>query len=69
MLTRLAPKQDSASFSIWPGMRICDSSGFSALIAAARKHAHTARAEIALAAVPAHTRPANQSTTFACSAE
>ncbi|MEU1124611.1 STAS domain-containing protein [Streptomyces sp. NPDC005899] len=36
------------------GMAFCDSSGISALIAA-RNHAHAARADIALAAVPEHT--------------
>ncbi|MFF9765233.1 STAS domain-containing protein [Streptomyces sp. NPDC053086] len=36
------------------GMEFCDSSGISALIAA-RNHAHAAEADIALAAVPAHT--------------
>ncbi|MEU6770480.1 STAS domain-containing protein [Streptomyces sp. NPDC046759] len=36
------------------GMEFCDSSGITALIAA-RTHAHAAQAEIALAAVPAHT--------------
>ncbi|MEE1929335.1 STAS domain-containing protein [Streptomyces sp. TRM 70351] len=36
------------------GMECCDSSGISALIAA-RNHARTARADIALAAVPART--------------
>lgn len=36
------------------GMTFCDSSGITALIAA-RNHAHSARADIALAAVPAHT--------------
>ncbi|MGW2787473.1 STAS domain-containing protein [Streptomyces populi] len=36
------------------GMEFCDSSGLSALIAA-HNHAHAARADIALAAVPAHT--------------
>ncbi|WP_030812085.1 STAS domain-containing protein [Streptomyces sp. NRRL F-2799] len=36
------------------GMEFCDSSGLSALIAAYH-HAHAARADIALAAVPAHT--------------
>ncbi|MFG2138638.1 STAS domain-containing protein [Streptomyces sp. NPDC048650] len=35
------------------GMQFCDSSGIAALIAA-RKHAHTAHAEVALAAVPTH---------------
>ncbi|MEU2564889.1 STAS domain-containing protein [Streptomyces longispororuber] len=35
------------------GVTFCDSSGISALIAA-RHHAHTARADIALAAVPAN---------------
>ncbi|WP_329448246.1 STAS domain-containing protein (plasmid) [Streptomyces sp. NBC_01426] len=35
-------------------MEFCDSSGISALIAA-RNHAHSAGADIALAAVPAHT--------------
>ncbi|MFD9357542.1 STAS domain-containing protein [Streptomyces sp. NPDC060031] len=35
-------------------MEFCDSSGISALIAA-RNHAQTARTDIALAAVPAHT--------------
>lgn len=37
------------------GMEFCDSSGITALIAA-RNHAQTARADIALAAVPANTR-------------
>ncbi len=37
------------------GMEFCDSSGITALIAA-RNHAHAARADIALAAVPANTR-------------
>ncbi|ROP55959.1 STAS domain-containing protein [Streptomyces sp. PanSC9] len=36
------------------GMDFCDSSGISALIAA-RNHAHAEQADIALAAVPAHT--------------
>ncbi|GAA4983282.1 STAS domain-containing protein [Kitasatospora paranensis] len=36
------------------GMGFCDSSGLTALLAA-RHHAHAAQAEIALAAVPAHT--------------
>ncbi|MFJ5534753.1 STAS domain-containing protein [Streptomyces sp. NPDC093261] len=36
------------------GMEFCDSSGITALIAA-HNHAHAARADIALAAVPAHT--------------
>ncbi|MFE7647461.1 STAS domain-containing protein [Streptomyces phaeoluteigriseus] len=36
------------------GMEFCDSSGISALIAA-RNRAHTAQADIALAAVPART--------------
>ncbi|MFF7965329.1 STAS domain-containing protein [Streptomyces sp. NPDC007903] len=36
------------------GMEFCDSSGLSALIAAYH-HAHAAQADIALAAVPAHT--------------
>lgn len=36
------------------GMRFCDSSGITALIAA-RNHAQAAQADIALAAVPAHT--------------
>ncbi|MEU7649724.1 STAS domain-containing protein [Streptomyces huasconensis] len=36
------------------GMDFCDSSGITALIAA-RHHAHAARADIALAAVPANT--------------
>ncbi|MFJ1732670.1 STAS domain-containing protein [Streptomyces sp. NPDC088254] len=36
------------------GMEFCDSSGISALIAA-RNHAEAARADIALAAVPANT--------------
>lgn len=36
------------------GMEFCDSSGITALIAA-RNHAHAARADIALAAVPART--------------
>jgi anti-sigma B factor antagonist len=36
------------------GMEFCDSSGITALIAA-RSHAHAARADIALAAVPANT--------------
>ncbi|MEU9801443.1 STAS domain-containing protein [Streptomyces sp. NPDC051000] len=36
------------------GMEFCDSSGISALLAA-RNHALAARADIALAAVPAHT--------------
>ncbi|MFD9489328.1 STAS domain-containing protein [Streptomyces sp. NPDC059991] len=36
------------------GMEFCDSSGVTALIAA-RNLAHAARADIALAAVPAHT--------------
>ncbi|MFD9007086.1 STAS domain-containing protein [Streptomyces sp. NPDC059582] len=36
------------------GMTFCDSSGITALIAA-RNHAHAAQADIALAAVPAHT--------------
>ncbi|GAA3616457.1 STAS domain-containing protein [Streptomyces chitinivorans] len=36
------------------GMDFCDSSGITALIAA-RNHAHAARADIALAAVPANT--------------
>ncbi|MCQ9129754.1 STAS domain-containing protein [Streptomyces hilarionis] len=36
------------------GMDFCDSSGISALIAA-RNLAHAARADVALAAVPAHT--------------
>ncbi|MER6789462.1 STAS domain-containing protein [Streptomyces sp. NPDC000658] len=36
------------------GMEFCDSSGISALIAA-RNLAHAAQAEVALAAVPAHT--------------
>ncbi|MEV6839746.1 STAS domain-containing protein [Streptomyces sp. NPDC051133] len=36
------------------GMEFCDSSGITALIAA-RNHAHAAQADIALAAVPAHT--------------
>ncbi len=36
------------------GMEFCDSSGLSALIAA-HNHAHAAQADIALAAVPAHT--------------
>ena len=35
------------------GMQFCDSSGIAALIAA-REHANTAQAEIALAAVPGH---------------
>ncbi|MBL1082373.1 STAS domain-containing protein [Streptomyces actinomycinicus] len=36
------------------GMEFCDSSGITALLAA-RSHAHAAGADIALAAVPAHT--------------
>ncbi|MGW4568428.1 STAS domain-containing protein [Streptomyces sp. NPDC004561] len=36
------------------GMNFCDSSGLTALIAA-RNHAHAAQADLALAAVPAHT--------------
>ncbi|HZF89048.1 STAS domain-containing protein [Streptomyces sp.] len=36
------------------GMRFCDSSGISALIAV-RNHAHAAQADFALAAVPDHT--------------
>ncbi|MFD3731728.1 STAS domain-containing protein [Streptomyces sp. NPDC058632] len=36
------------------GMEFCDSSGITALIVA-RNHAHAAHADIALAAVPAHT--------------
>ncbi|MEU8653655.1 STAS domain-containing protein [Streptomyces sp. NPDC048737] len=36
------------------GMEFCDSSGITALIAA-RNHAHAAQADVALAAVPAHT--------------
>ncbi|MFF2200036.1 STAS domain-containing protein [Streptomyces sp. NPDC058145] len=36
------------------GMDFCDSSGITALIAA-RNHAHAARADMALAAVPSHT--------------
>ncbi|MCS0637536.1 STAS domain-containing protein [Streptomyces sp. LP05-1] len=36
------------------GMEFCDSTGITALLAA-RNHAHAARADIALAAVPAHT--------------
>ena len=36
------------------GMEFCDSSGITALLAA-RDHAHAAQADIALAAVPAHT--------------
>ncbi|MGW7195295.1 STAS domain-containing protein [Streptomyces chryseus] len=36
------------------GMTFCDSSGITALIAA-RNHVHAARADIALAAVPANT--------------
>ncbi|MFJ7045119.1 STAS domain-containing protein [Streptomyces sp. NPDC101112] len=36
------------------GLTFCDSSGITALIAA-RSHAHAAEADIALAAVPAHT--------------
>ncbi|WP_406438480.1 STAS domain-containing protein [Streptomyces sp. NBC_00631] len=36
------------------GMEFCDSSGITALIVA-RNHAHAAEADIALAAVPAHT--------------
>ncbi|MEU3411897.1 STAS domain-containing protein [Streptomyces sp. NPDC006658] len=36
------------------GMEFCDSSGITALLAA-RTHAHAAKADIALAAVPAHT--------------
>ncbi|MEV4861806.1 STAS domain-containing protein [Streptomyces ossamyceticus] len=36
------------------GLTFCDSSGITALIAA-RGHAHAAQADIALAAVPAHT--------------
>ncbi|MCM2577127.1 STAS domain-containing protein [Streptomyces meridianus] len=36
------------------GMEFCDSSGITALIAA-RNHAYSAEADIALAAVPAHT--------------
>ncbi|MEU3725345.1 STAS domain-containing protein [Streptomyces sp. NPDC031705] len=35
-------------------MEFCDSSGLTALLAA-RSHAHAARADIALAALPAHT--------------
>ncbi|MEU0160821.1 STAS domain-containing protein [Streptomyces sp. NPDC006261] len=37
------------------GMEFCDSSGITALIVS-RNHAHAARADIALAAVPAHTQ-------------
>ncbi|MET9844827.1 STAS domain-containing protein [Streptomyces ossamyceticus] len=36
------------------GLTFCDASGITALIAA-RGHAHAAQADIALAAVPAHT--------------
>ncbi|MGW7052306.1 STAS domain-containing protein [Streptomyces sp. NPDC054887] len=36
------------------GMKFCDSSGITALIAA-RNHVHAAQADIALAAVPDHT--------------
>jgi anti-anti-sigma factor len=53
-LTTLALRPGQRLVLDLAGMGFCDSSGITALIAA-RTHAHAAQADIALAAVPAHT--------------
>jgi anti-sigma B factor antagonist len=54
LLTTLSLKPGQCLVLDLAGMEFCDSSGLTALIAA-RAHAHSARSDIALAAVPAHT--------------
>ncbi|MGW3357516.1 STAS domain-containing protein [Streptomyces bungoensis] len=53
-LTTLALRPGQRLVLDLSGMEFCDSSGITALINA-RNHAHAAQADIALAAVPAHT--------------